>query len=237
MTSTSPDEPARPTPPSWEVRHRAGLPGELHAGLPASAAARQVWVTEPTSAAVVLGSGQMAPETATEPVIRRRSGGGAVHVAPGAQVWVDVSIGSADPLWEDDVARAFLWLGHVWAAALASCAIDARVHEGAYEPGEHGSELCFAGRGPGEVFIGARKVVGISQRRSGRRAWFQAMAPRQPQPAALVDAAVRDPARRRAARAALADGTAPAPVAPEVLVDTFLLCLDGAVSGGGGVVR
>ena len=48
-------------------------------------------------------------------VVHRRSGGAAVLVEPGAAVWIDVTIPAGDPLWDNDVGRAFHWLGAVWA--------------------------------------------------------------------------------------------------------------------------
>ncbi|MDQ4138723.1 MAG: hypothetical protein M3116_07770, partial [Actinomycetota bacterium] len=44
-------------------------------------------------------------------VVRRRSGGSAVLVEPGSAVWIDVTIPAGDALWENDVGRAFHWLG------------------------------------------------------------------------------------------------------------------------------
>ena len=51
-------------------------------------------------------------------VARRRSGGGAVLVTPEDPVWIDVWVPAGDPLWRDDVGRAFDWLGDAWVAAL-----------------------------------------------------------------------------------------------------------------------
>ena len=39
-------------------------------------------------------------------VVRRRSGGGAVLVGAGEQVWVEVWIPRDDALWDDDVIRS-----------------------------------------------------------------------------------------------------------------------------------
>ncbi len=48
------------------------------------------------------------------------------------------------------------------------------------------SLVCFAGVGPGEVLVGGRKAVGISQRRTKEWARFQCAAYRRWDPAALV---------------------------------------------------
>src|SRR5439155_265605 len=64
-------------------------------------------------------------------VVRRRTGGGAVWVAPGDPVWVDVVVPAGDRLWDDDVGRAVWWLGDAWAAALADLGLAAAgVHRG-----------------------------------------------------------------------------------------------------------
>ena len=81
----------------------------------------------PTGPAVVLGSTQRtdgrrrrAPTAAGLDVVRRRSGGGAVLVAPDDPVWIDVWVPAGDPLWTADVTRAFAWLGTAWAGALGA---------------------------------------------------------------------------------------------------------------------
>jgi lipoate-protein ligase A len=106
-------------------------------------------------------------------VVRRRSGGGAVLVEPGSVVWVDVGLARDDPLWQDDVAVSFLWLGDAWAGALGALGVrGASVHHGRLRPGPWSRTLCFAGLGPGEVTVGGRKLVGLSQRRQRDLAWF-----------------------------------------------------------------
>jgi hypothetical protein len=44
------------------------------------------------------------------------------------------------------------------------------------EPGRWGGLACFAGIGPGEVLLGGRKSVGVSQRRDRSGARFQCAA-------------------------------------------------------------
>ena len=53
-------------------------------------------------------------------LVRRRSGGGAVLVAPGVQVWLDVFVPNDDALAQPDVGKSFHWLGDAFAAAIAS---------------------------------------------------------------------------------------------------------------------
>lgn len=166
----------------------------------------------PDDRAVVLGSGQRAgvvDATAARrrglTVLRRRSGGGVMLVSPADLLWVDVVVPRGDPLWHHDVGHAFLWLGEVWRSALAGCEIAAEVHDGRYEPGPWGSLVCFAGHGPGEVFVAGRKVVGLSQRRSSAGARFQCGLLRRWDPAALADVLVPPADRRGALRSDLAD--------------------------------
>jgi hypothetical protein len=50
------------------------------------------------------------------------------------------------------------------------------VHTGRSVPGALGDLVCFAGRGPGEVFLDDRKIVGLSQWRSREGALFSSCA-------------------------------------------------------------
>jgi lipoate-protein ligase A len=119
---------------------------------------------------------------------RRRSGGGAVFLGPGAQLWLDVWIPRGDPLWAGDVSVAAEWVGAWWTAALADLGQHGfAVHRGRSVPGDLGDLVCFAGRGPGEVFHGARKVVGLSQWRAREGALFSSCAYLRWEPELLLD--------------------------------------------------
>ena len=134
-------------------------------------------------------------------VLRRRSGGGAVLLRPGEVLWADVFVPAGDRLWDADVGRAAHWLGQAWAAALSSLGLDPEWHRGGSVRTEWSAKLCFAGIGPGEVTVGGRKVVGISQRRTRAGARFQCAALLESDPAAaaaLLDLGARE--RERAAR-------------------------------------
>ncbi len=110
-------------------------------------------------------------------VLRRRSGGGAVLLWPGRQIWVDFFVAAGDPLWNDDVAVAARWAGRLWASVVAELvAAPGSVHTGGLIADRWGRLVCFAGAGPGEVFMGGRKVVGVSQRRSRNRVRIQTAA-------------------------------------------------------------
>lgn len=163
--------------------------------------ARRVDVLVPTVPAVVLGSTQADPSGAAAiEVVRRRSGGGAVLVTRDDPLWVDVDLPVGDPLWSDDVGASFGWLGSAWAVALGA----GDVHDGPFVPGRWGRTVCFASRGPGEVFVDGAKVVGLAQRRTRAGARFQCAVLSRWEPGPLIDIVV--PAEDRAeARRDLAD--------------------------------
>jgi lipoate-protein ligase A len=134
--------------------------------------------------ALVLGSGEPAEHADAAAatarglvVVRRRSGGASVLVGPGRLAWLDVVVPAGDPLWDDDVGVAPVWLGRAWAAALAALGLTgASVHEGRMERPTWSDAVCFAGTAPGEVRLPGGKVVGISQRRTRDAALFQCAA-------------------------------------------------------------
>lgn len=176
-----------------------------------------MWVLEPTSAAVVLGSTQtdsvLRPGT---PAVRRRSGGGAVLVEPGGLVWIDVFVPTGDPLWETDVGGAFAWLGRVWVAALGE---NAQAHAGPLVTRPWSKLVCFAGLGPGEVTVDGAKVVGMSQRRTRAGALFQCAALLEWRPERLLDRLALTEDERRRATAELAGVARGVDVDPDAFLD------------------
>jgi lipoate---protein ligase len=121
---------------AFAVHRAAGSAADLHARAFEPPVERAVFALDVEGPALVLGSAQ--PDAVVEHVVaarlgvevaRRRSGGGAVLLQPGAQVWVDVEVPRDDPLWDDDVGRACWWVGDVSSAARAvtSCASRASV--------------------------------------------------------------------------------------------------------------
>ena len=187
-----------------------------------------MWVLDVTRPALVLGSTQ--PESVVDrataaaagiDVVRRRSGGGAVWVAPGDPIWVDVLVPRDDPLWRDDVGASFVPIGRAWQRALAAVGVgDTSVHEGPLVRTAWSDLVCFAGVGPGEVLDrptieGAAKVVGMSQRRTRHTARFQCAVPRRWDPAPLAAALLvpSPPAATRSPRSVGASGRTSTPEA------------------------
>lgn len=178
----------------WSVESHRGPAGELHRLVVPDDGVRRVWVLSVTAPAVVLGSTQPASvvdhhaaRAAGVEVARRRSGGGAVWVAPGDPLWVDVVVPRGDPLWTDDVGRAFLPIGRAWQRALDALGVaGTTVHEGPLERSPWSALVCFAGLGPGEVHRDGAKLVGVSQRRTRAGARFQCAVPVRWDPAPLV---------------------------------------------------
>ena len=206
---------------TWRLARFAERAQDFHQRAVPEPAERSVWVCDATGPALVLGSAQAdvgVHQAAGVAVVRRRSGGGAVLVVPGELLWVDLVLPARDPLWEDDVGRAFHWVGEAWARALAALGVDARVHHGALVRADWASEVCFAGLGPGEVTVDGRKVVGISQRRTRAWARFQCAALAHWDPAAIVPLLGLPPS----AADDLADVAAPVGVGLEPLLDALL---------------
>lgn len=166
----------------WNVHRARGSATAFHQqDLPPE---RGIWIFDADRPALVLGSRQALIDVPGIDVVRRRSGGGAVHLDPGGTLWVDVVVPRDDERWDDDVGRATHWLGQAWASAVGD---GAHVHRGPMLHNEWSDLVCFAGLGPGEVTIEGRKVVGISQRRTREAARFQCVAYERWDPSLLAE--------------------------------------------------
>jgi lipoate-protein ligase A len=161
----------------WGRHDWTGTAADFHAmELPYE---RALWWCNVETPTVILGSTQSVDDvnqnSADESgvlVSRRRSGGGAVFVHPSDTVWIDITISRDDPLWKDDVAESMLWLGEFFVEALSPW-VQANVYRDSFSTGVDGRVVCFSSSSPGEVFVGANKLVGISQRRGREGARFQ----------------------------------------------------------------
>jgi lipoate-protein ligase A len=161
----------------WGRHDWTGTAADFHAmELPYE---RALWWCNVETPTVILGSTQSVDDvnqnSADESgvlVSRRRSGGGAVFVHPSDSVWIDITISRDDPLWKDDVAQSMLWLGEFFVEALSPW-VQANVYRDSFSTGVDGRVVCFSSSSPGEVFVGANKLVGISQRRGREGARFR----------------------------------------------------------------
>jgi lipoate-protein ligase A len=168
---------------SWLRHDWVGTASDFHSkDLPAE---RALWLCSAEKPALILGSTQDESDVRVDvavgsgiEIVRRRSGGGAVYVAPDESVWMDITISREDPLWQDDVSASMLWLGDAFVQALQPW-VHAETFRGTFHNGDVGRAVCFASAAPGEVFVGDNKLVGISQRRNREGARFQCVLYRQ----------------------------------------------------------
>jgi lipoate-protein ligase A len=195
---------------TWRVEVLRDGIGEQAAARPVGE--RRVVVYEVSRPVLVLGSSQRDEavdwdrvEQRGAEVVRRRSGGSAVLVEPGAAVWVDVTIPPGDPRWVNDVGRAFHWLGDAWVEVLAAAGVECEWYDGPMRKAPWSDRVCFAGLGPGEVTVGGRKVVGMSQRRTREGVLFQCCAALRWEPERLLDLLALSDGERARGAAELAD--------------------------------
>lgn len=96
--------------------------------------------------------------------LRRRRGGGGVVLLQPDDVWIDWWIPAYDDRWSPDVHVMSERVGEWWRDALAP-RLDrpVQVHRGGMSGEPDWRVACFAGRGPGEVFVDDRKAVGVTQ--------------------------------------------------------------------------
>jgi lipoate---protein ligase len=211
------------------IRSRASA-SEFHARAVADPAPFEIWQHDVVGPAVVLGSSQpgsvvdaAACAAAGAEIVRRRSGGGAVLLVPGEVTWIDVIVPAGAPGWSDDVHGPMIWLGRHLAAAIGDLlGSGARlvVHERAMHTTPWSSIICFDGLGAGEVTMGGRKLVGISQRRTRHAArlqccWYSSYRPEDL--LALLDVSARPPIADLAAVATVPQSLADA--IPTALLD------------------
>jgi lipoate-protein ligase A len=232
----------------WTVVEDTGSAAELHersaallGGGTLATDEHLIRLLRPTARAVVLGStqdpdlvdAQACRRRGTE-VAKRRSGGGAVLLEPGAQLWVDVVLPQSSPLWSDDVSRASWWLGDLWCRALeAAGAPGGQVWKGPMRNSPWSRLCCFGGTGPGEVFSPAgRKWVGISQRRNRSGAVLQSACLLRWDPAVLVGCFKLDSASRLSAERDLAASAEAVRAPAGLLIESFLAQLPAVGNTG-----
>ena len=198
----------------WGRHDWTGTAADFHAmELPNE---RALWWCNVETPTLILGSTQSVDDVnqkiADESgvlVSRRRSGGGAVFVHPSDSVWLDITISRNDPLWKGDVSQSMLWLGELFVEALSPW-VRANVYRDSFSAGVDGRIVCFASTSPGEVFVGANKLLGISQRRGREGARFQCVLYRHWLPGDWSHVLASSDARSRVADIAVATLDIPA---------------------------
>jgi len=117
---------------------------------------------------LVLGSAQsielLDSDGLGDIALRRRRGGGGLVLLQPDDLWIDWWIPAGDDRWRSDVHASSRMAGLWWAEALADFVEGLiTVHDGPLEGDPAFRLVCFAGRGPGEVFVDGRKAVGVTQ--------------------------------------------------------------------------
>lgn len=133
--------------------------GEAHATM------YEVHTDRPT---LVLGSTQsievLNRDRLGDLALRRRRGGGGLVLLQPDDIWIDWWIPVDDGRWRGDVHASSRVAGQWWATALAQFVSgEISVHEGPLEGDPAYRLICFAGRGPGEVFVDGKKAAGVTQ--------------------------------------------------------------------------
>ncbi|HEY7931041.1 MAG TPA: hypothetical protein VIC81_02105 [Acidimicrobiales bacterium] len=126
-----------------------------------------MFVVHPSAPLLVLGGNQSANVLSDAgrrwPIRRRRGGGGVVSLAPD-DLWIDFWIPRDDPRWRSDVRAASIVVGEWWSSVLNEVLdLTSNVHREGVAGDPALSVACFAGSGPGEVFVDGRKAVGVTQ--------------------------------------------------------------------------
>jgi len=133
---------------------------------------------------LVLGGSQSVdvvnPSSLSRVSLRRRRGGGGLVLLRPEDIWVDWWIPADDSRWAPDVHTSSERAGTWWAKALRDV-VDGlvRVHEGGLSGELAFRTVCFAGQGPGEVFVDGRKAVGVTQWRVREGVFLSTVMPRE----------------------------------------------------------
>jgi lipoate-protein ligase A len=127
-----------------------------------------MYCVRPDHATLVLGSAQttdlLDANRLGDVALRRRRGGGGLVLLQPDDLWIDWWIPADDDRWRRDVHASSRMAGQWWADVLRPLARgEVTVHDGPLEGDPAYRPVCFAGRGPGEVFVDDKKAVGVTQ--------------------------------------------------------------------------
>ncbi len=134
---------------------------------------------------LVLGGSQsldvLDPDRRDRVAVRRRRGGGGLVLLQPDDVWIDWWLPADDPRWSPDVHVTSGRVGQWWHDVLVeSLTSDVVVHQGVLAGDPSWRVACFAGRGPGEVFVDGRKAVGLTQWRVREGVFVSTVLPAHP---------------------------------------------------------
>lgn len=131
--------------------------------------------TEPTAFVVrladpllVLGGSQsddvLRDDVEEQFMVRRRRGGGGVVLVQPDDLWLDWWIPRSDSRVTDDVTRNSLLAAEWWYRAVAPVLSTVpQIHGGPLQVDRALRDVCFAGAGPGELFVDGKKLLGVTQ--------------------------------------------------------------------------
>ena len=124
-----------------------------------------VRITDPL---VVVGGSQrdevLRDDVEDQFTVRRRRGGGGVVLVQPDDLWLDWWIPRSDPRVSDDVTRNSLLAAQWWYRAVAPALPSLpQIHGGPLQIERELRDVCFAGAGPGELFVEGKKFLGVTQ--------------------------------------------------------------------------
>ena len=166
---------------SWTIETKYSEPALAHEANLEEWQKPTIWIIEPKDTCLVLGKSQRGRaflnlsylEEQNINLTVRQSGGGAVLVSPEDMLWVDIFIPQRSKFWIPDIAKASIGIGKIWHDALKRLDLECSLFDQKFSRSEASDLICFISRAAGELFVGNRKILGISQRRSKFGTRFQ----------------------------------------------------------------